>query len=157
MYDESTGGERCKYYYLGSRLVGQTEGVSSQMRYLLTDRQGSVRAKTDANRVISYETGRGPYGAVLLGWAYQNGPALAGHMEDAISGLTYMEARYYDPVAMRFISPDPVGVSDSNGGNGPTRGGRSPSTGPGECSPSKGPRWARSISTAPNPPMVIGT
>ncbi|MBK9493743.1 MAG: hypothetical protein IPO08_04200 [Xanthomonadales bacterium] len=38
-------------------------------------------------------------------------------MEDAISGLTYMEARYYDPVAMRFISPDPVGVSGSNGGN----------------------------------------
>ncbi|MBK9493744.1 MAG: hypothetical protein IPO08_04205 [Xanthomonadales bacterium] len=67
MYDESTGGERRKYYYLGSRLVGQTEGVSSQMRYLLTDRQGSVRAKTDANRVISYETVRGPYGAVRLG------------------------------------------------------------------------------------------
>lgn len=117
MYDESTGGERRKYYYLGSRLVGQTEGVSGQMRYLLTDRQGSVRAKTDANRVINYETVRGPYGSVLLGWAYQNGPALAGHMEDAISGLTYMEARYYDPVAMRFISPDPVGVSGSNGGN----------------------------------------
>jgi len=117
MYDESTSGERRKYYYLGGRLVGQTEGASGELRYLLTDRQGSVRAKTNASRVINYETVRGPYGSVLLGWSYQNGPALAGHMEDAISGLTYMEARYYDPVAMRFISRDPVGVSVSDGGN----------------------------------------
>jgi RHS repeat-associated protein len=40
MYDESTGGERRKYYYLGSRLVGQTEGVSSQMRFISPDPVG---------------------------------------------------------------------------------------------------------------------
>jgi len=31
MYNESTSGERRKYYYLGGRLVGQTEGVSREL------------------------------------------------------------------------------------------------------------------------------
>ena len=30
-----------------------------------------------------------------------------GHATDAASGLTYMQQRYYDPVAMRFLSVDP--------------------------------------------------
>jgi RHS repeat-associated protein len=38
-------------------------------------------------------------------------------MEDGATGLTYMKARYYDPVAMRFLSPDPVYVDLATGGN----------------------------------------
>jgi RHS repeat-associated protein len=38
-------------------------------------------------------------------------------MEDGATGLTYMQARYYDPTAMRFLSPDPVGVDTSTGSN----------------------------------------
>ena len=38
-------------------------------------------------------------------------------MEDGGTGLTYMKARYYDPVAMRFLSPDPVYVDLTTGGN----------------------------------------
>jgi RHS repeat-associated protein len=38
-------------------------------------------------------------------------------MEDGATGLTYMKARYYDPVAMRFLSPDPVYVDLVTGGN----------------------------------------
>jgi RHS repeat-associated protein len=34
-----------------------------------------------------------------------------GHVQDAATGLTYMQARYYDPVVSRFLSPDPVGFS----------------------------------------------
>src|SRR5690606_4640080 len=30
---------------------------------------------------------------------------------------TYIKARYYDPVAMRFLSPDPVYVDLDSGGN----------------------------------------
>jgi RHS repeat-associated protein len=40
-----------------------------------------------------------------------------GHIEDTASGLTYMQARYYDPVIGRFLSIDPVGFVES--GNNP--------------------------------------
>jgi RHS repeat-associated protein len=36
-----------------------------------------------------------------------------GHIEDTASGLTYMQARYYDPVIGRFLSIDPVGFVES--------------------------------------------
>ncbi|GLQ21847.1 RHS repeat-associated core domain-containing protein [Algimonas porphyrae] len=31
------------------------------------------------------------------------------HANDCETGLTYMQARYYDPVSSRFTSVDPVG------------------------------------------------
>lgn len=35
-----------------------------------------------------------------------------GHAMDEASGLTQMQARYYDPVAARFLSNDPIGYQD---------------------------------------------
>ena len=37
------------------------------------------------------------------------------HVNDADTGLTYMQQRYYDPVAARFLSEDPV-LTDANSG-----------------------------------------
>ena len=34
-----------------------------------------------------------------------------GHVRDHATGLTYAQARFYDPVTARFHSPDPVGFS----------------------------------------------
>lgn len=34
-----------------------------------------------------------------------------GHIEDK-TGLIYMQARYYDPIIGRFLSPDPIGYED---------------------------------------------
>ena len=36
-----------------------------------------------------------------------------GHIRDKSTGLTYMQARYYDPVIGRFLAEDPVGVLDN--------------------------------------------
>ena len=33
-------------------------------------------------------------------------------MQDDLSGLTYIQARYYDPVAGRFLATDPIGYRD---------------------------------------------
>ena len=38
-----------------------------------------------------------------------------GHVDDAETGLLYMQQRYYDPVAGRFLSIDPM-TTDSNTG-----------------------------------------
>ncbi|MEJ1250065.1 RHS repeat-associated core domain-containing protein [Denitratimonas tolerans] len=57
-----------------------------------------------------------PYGAPYSG-VYREGPGFAGHVTDTQTNLTYMQQRYYDPIAQRFLSPDPVDVSGTNGGN----------------------------------------
>jgi len=40
-----------------------------------------------------------------------------GHVNDVDTGLTYMQQRYYDPVAGRFLSIDPVVANTDNGGS----------------------------------------
>ena len=52
-----------------------------------------------------------PYGYVASGATPTIG--FTGHVNDADTGLTYMQQRYYDPVAGRFLSVDPV-VTDAN-------------------------------------------
>lgn len=117
LLESSSNGSIRKYARLGGRLIGET--VNGARRTVQTDVIGSVRQKTDAfgTMLIEEEIVRAPYGSTLAGGQYKNGPAFTGHMEDGATGLTYMKARYYDPVAMRFISPDPVHVNLGSGGN----------------------------------------
>ena len=56
-----------------------------------------------------------PYGEQVLGMPEQ-GPGYTGHVNDADTGLIYMQQRYYDPTIGRFLSVDPDMV-DSNTGN----------------------------------------
>ena len=56
-----------------------------------------------------------PFGASYSG-QYREGPGFADHVTDTQTNLTYTQQRYYDPIAQRFLSPDPVGVSGADGG-----------------------------------------
>ena len=38
---------------------------------------------------------------------------LVNQYADAETGLSYNLARYYDPAAGRYLSPDPAGIADS--------------------------------------------
>jgi RHS repeat-associated protein len=55
-----------------------------------------------------------PYGKTAAGtpptWI-----GFTGHVNDADTGLVYMQQRYYDPIAARFLSTDPV-TTDANTG-----------------------------------------
>ncbi|WP_291078267.1 RHS repeat-associated core domain-containing protein [Hyphomonas sp.] len=44
--------------------------------------------------------------------AMEDDQGFTGHIQDTSTGLTYMQARYYDPVAGRFLSADPIGYED---------------------------------------------
>lgn len=114
LFERNNWGQTTKYGYLAGTLVGEVR--NGQRRAVHTDLVGTVRAITDALGTVVLEDVRAPYGSTLLGWSYRNGPAFAGHIEDASTGLTYMKARYYDPVAMRFLSPDPVDVDTTTSG-----------------------------------------
>jgi len=102
--------------YLAGRLIAEVE--DNVARYQHTDLIGSPRYVTDVlgQSITAKERVLAPYGSPMTG-DYRNGPGFTGHMEDGATGLTYMQARYYDPTAMRFLSPDPVGVDTSTGSN----------------------------------------
>ncbi|MFN9738200.1 MAG: RHS repeat domain-containing protein, partial [Pseudomonadota bacterium] len=115
MFEQTASGIARRFVHLDDRLVAQTR--NGMRDYVHTDLVGTVRMQTDALANVTLEDVRAPYGSVLLGRSYRNGFAYAGHVESAGTGLTYMEARHYDPISMRFLSPDPVYVDFGTGAN----------------------------------------
>lgn len=53
---------------------------------------------------------------------YDDSPGYTGHLKDDDIGLTYMQARYYDPVIGRFYSNDPVDMLGHMQKGNPTMG-----------------------------------
>ncbi|QOW21793.1 RHS repeat domain-containing protein [Novilysobacter avium] len=86
------------------------------VHYIHTDALGSVVAVTDVNRNIIERREYEPYGAQLTS-ALSDGPGHTRHVQDAATGLTYMQQRYCDPVIGRFLSVDPVAADGDSGIN----------------------------------------
>ncbi|MEM9701811.1 MAG: RHS repeat-associated core domain-containing protein, partial [Planctomycetota bacterium] len=118
----------------GADQLFAVEDGSGDVDWALGDHQGSVRdwaerASGTASVVdhLAYDS----YGGVLSQSDPTRGPpayAYTGREWDADAELYYYRARWYDPVAGRFISEDPLGFGggDANvqryGGNGPLNG-----------------------------------
>jgi len=81
--------------------------AQQSVRYIHTDGLGSVVAVTDGSRNVIERREYEPFGAQLTP-AVQDGPGYTGHVQDAATGLTYMQQRYYDPRIGRFVTVDPV-------------------------------------------------
>jgi RHS repeat-associated protein len=77
------------------------------VRYIHTDALGSVAVVTDQNRNVIERREYEPYGYQLTP-VIKDGPGYTGHVQDAATGLTYMQQRYYAPDLGRFLSVDPV-------------------------------------------------
>ena len=77
---------------------------------------GSPALTTDASRNVIERSEREPFGQ-LRNRPTHDGPGFTGHAEDAQTGLTYMQQRYYDPAIGAFLSVDPVTAQ----GSGDTR------------------------------------
>jgi len=90
--------------------------VAETVEYFHTDALGTPIAVTDASGNLIETSEYEPYGN-LLNRPLTDGPGFTGHVQDAATGLTYMQQRYYDPVIGRFLSVDPVTVSSSSGIN----------------------------------------
>ena len=83
--------------------------------YIHTDGLGSPVARTDAAGAVVSRTRYEPYGLTAGGATPTIG--FTGHVNDAETGLVYMQQRYYDPVAGRFLSIDPVTTDANTGGS----------------------------------------
>ena len=106
------------YVYLNGSLVSTRETDIATMvhtiKYQHTDALGTPVAVTDASRNVIERSEYEPYGKVL-NRPIHGGPGYTGHVEDAATGLTYMQQRYYDPVVGRFLSVDPVAANPNTG------------------------------------------
>lgn len=82
------------------------------VEYQHTDALGTPVAVTSSTRSVLERSEYEPYGQ-LLNRPQHDGPGFTGHVEDALTGLTYMQQRYYDPAIGRFLSVDPVTAYDN--------------------------------------------
>jgi len=110
-----------QYVYLGKHLVAKRitgAGGTTTVRYQHTDGVGSPTAETDATGTLITGSRQlhEPYGLVSVGTPTQ-GPGFTGHVYDAQTGIYYMQQRYYDQVAGRFLSVDPVVPEAATGAN----------------------------------------
>jgi len=91
-----------------------TAPAATGVTYIHTDGLGSPVARTDASRQVISRTRYEAYGYVAAGAPPTIG--FTGHVNDADTGLTYMQQRYYDSVAGKFLSIDLV-TTDTNTGS----------------------------------------
>jgi RHS repeat-associated protein len=106
------GGAATRYIYLHNHVIA--ESGPSGIQYQHTDALGSPVARTNTAGAIVSRTKYEPYGKTAQGATPTIG--FTGHVNDADTGLVYMQQRYYDPVAGRFLSIDPV-TTDANTGS----------------------------------------
>jgi RHS repeat-associated protein len=102
-----------RYVYLGSTLVAEVNNISGT-RWVHTDALGSPVAQTDVARTVTRRTRYEPYGATASG-TNPDGIGFTGHVNDVDTGLVQMQQRYYEPLAGRFLSVDPVVTDEDNG------------------------------------------
>jgi RHS repeat-associated protein len=103
------------YVYLGGKLLAETASVGGTT-FTHTDALGSPVARTNAAGALVSRTQYEPYGATAAG-AVPNGPGFTGHVNDPDTGLVYMQQRYFDPIAGRFLSVDPLVTDAKTGGH----------------------------------------
>lgn len=102
-----------KYIHLRNHVIADSSPAGTA--YSHTDGLGSPVAITDGNRALVSRTRYEPYGLTSSGVSPTIG--YTGHLNAADIGLVYMQQRYYDPVAARFMSIDPVTTDETAGGS----------------------------------------
>ncbi len=94
------------YDTIAGHLIGWSSGTSTT--YDLTDALGSVVLSFSAGG-IQGEQLSGPYGNQrYMEGSLGTDKGYTGQFADSITGLDYYNARWYDPVSGRFVSPDSV-------------------------------------------------
>jgi RHS repeat-associated protein len=109
LFEIESGTLVMKYFYVGGVAARQKDGNS--MVFLHTDHLGGLALTTDESGEVTDSIRYDPFGNVLD----KKNPSsfvipmgFIGGIPEPVSGLLYLNARYYHPVIGRFISPDPI-------------------------------------------------
>ncbi len=105
---------RAAFALLG--LVSAIATAGEVITYFHNDVSGTPLVATDLSGAIVWKENYRPYGDRLNNQAAGSNNKLwfAGKPYDSSTGLSYMGARYYDPVLGRFMGVDPVGFDLEN-------------------------------------------
>ncbi|WP_141960819.1 RHS repeat-associated core domain-containing protein [Actinoallomurus bryophytorum] len=99
-----------RYYTSGDATVALRKTGDAAPTWLLADTQGSAQIAIEGWTGAAHRQRYTPYGAHRGDrddiTATEHG--FLNHVEDSGTGLDQIGARYYDPTAARFISPDPL-------------------------------------------------
>jgi len=87
-----------------------SNSACSETVYVHNDILGSPIMETNSSGTVTSRSHYKPFGEALEGM--KQGVGYTGHLNDKDLELTYMQARYYDPVIGRFYSNDPIGVTN---------------------------------------------
>ncbi|MEL6857181.1 MAG: RHS repeat-associated core domain-containing protein [Pseudomonadota bacterium] len=112
--DNVTAGEATDFIRMGGKLIA--EKTNGTITYLYQDHLGTpIMGAETAD--VTWSERYTPFGEkwAAAGQANDN-VGFTGHVTDTDTGLTYMQARYYDPVIGRFLSTDPVGFAEMGPG-----------------------------------------
>jgi RHS repeat-associated protein len=100
-----------KTYWIQSpryQVISRAGGINSVKYFIHNNHLGSVALTTDVNGIIKQGAEYLPYGAPANAQDSKLQPYGFSAKERDASELMYFEARYYDPLSARFISPDPL-------------------------------------------------
>ena len=97
-------------------LMLNNAAMADTVTYFHNDISGSPMAATDATGNLLWKENYKPYGERLNQSAPSSSNKIGFHGKpfDDATGLSYMGARYYDPVLGRFMGVDPVDFQASN-------------------------------------------
>lgn len=103
-------------FFLSLLFIFPAQALETKTYYHL-DAVGSPVAATDESGAVVWRDHYRPYGDrqnkdKLVNQT--NSRWFTGHAEDKETGLSYMGARYYDPIVGRFMGIDPVSFKESN-------------------------------------------
>jgi RHS repeat-associated protein len=89
-------------------VISRAGGINSVKYFIHNNHLGSVALTTDVNGIVKQGAEYLPYGAPANAQDSKLQPYGFSAKERDASELMYFEARYYDPLSARFISPDPL-------------------------------------------------
>lgn len=105
--DNATTGVATDYVRAAGRTIARLKGSVTTFPH--QDHLGSPVAETGLSGAVNWRESYAAYGEKRLDpVGNRDDEGFTGHIDDAATGLTYMQARYYDPVIGRFLSNDPV-------------------------------------------------
>ena len=113
-YYEVTGSSITKNYYAGTQLIATRKGGA--LSYLLSDHLGSTSLAVDSSRTVTASQRFTPWGEVRApSGTMQTSYSFTGQYSDSYINLLYYGSREYDPAIGRFISPDTIVPTSTQG------------------------------------------
>ncbi len=112
-YYNIKGTERIKHVYAGDQLIATIKGTgaSALVYSVSTDHLTGSNVVTNSSGTVEELVDYYPYGDIRLdekAGTFSEQRKFTGHEYDADTGLSYMNARYYNGKIGRFVSQDPA-------------------------------------------------